>query len=170
MLDPDKRRIHALAAEGLSARAIARLVGSTHPTVAKVLASPPPPEAVPSHMAPPAPPAMPGTDAPDAPALQVVRELLAEARNQFALASAVGNSADAQRYARTAAGLTPVLARLEREERDGDGATRISRTEIDNARKAVRARVAAATAHGAVCSECARRLTVAIALGTGASK
>jgi hypothetical protein len=164
-----RRQVFALAAEGLSQRAIGRALDSNHVTVAKILREPPPPppEAMPAHCAPRPPPATPGTDSPDAPALQVVRELLAEARNQFAVASASGDSASAQRYARTAAGLTPVLARLEREDREVDGAVRISPAEAAKIQDSLTERIRAIINRPLVCSTCSRALSVF--WGTGLS-
>jgi len=155
-----RARVFALAAEGLSHRAIGRALDSNHVTVAKVLREPPPLAGMPAHCSPPPPPATPGTDSPDAPALQVVRELLAEARNQFALTSASGDSASAQRYARTAAGLTPVLARLEREDRDAVGGIQVSADEIKKARTSIAERVAAIRNRPLLCSRCSRTLSV----------
>jgi hypothetical protein len=91
----------------------------------------------------------------------VVRELLAEARAQFAAASASGDSASAQRYARTAAGLTPVLARLEREDREVDGAVRISPAEAAKTRDAMFERIKAITNRSELrCASCDRKLSV----------
>ena len=163
MTADERRRIHALAAEGLSARAIARAVSSSHPTIAKVLAEPAPPPAIdPEHMRPPITP-----EAPDdgAPALQVVRELLAEARHQFAISTSLGDSGAAQRYARTAAGLTPVLARLEREFREDDGSIRVTAADIAAANERLNERLAAICARPLHCAECSRALSVSWGMG-----
>lgn len=162
-----RRRVFQLAEEGLSTRAIARVVGSSHTTVARMLREPPPPAEVPAHMRPlEPPPRSAGTGEPDAPALQVVRELLAEARAQFATASACGDSAGAQRYARTASGLMPVLARLEREDREVDGAVRISPAEAAKIQDSLLERIKAITNRpGLRCAKCDRELSVYF--GTG---
>jgi hypothetical protein len=150
--------IRERAAAGLSRRAIALEFGVSHTTIGKVLAAAPP-APLPQHMAPP-PPAAPVT-ASDAPALVVVRELLAEARAGFANATACSNSIEAQRYARTAAGLTPVLARLERDERDDADMLHLSRADVSNAMATVRERVAAIVARGELrCADCSRALSV----------
>lgn len=158
-----RRRVFALHAEGLSNRAIGRALESNHTRVAAVLAEGPPPTELPEHMRPPQPLtiAAPIPGEPDAPALVVVRELLAEARAQFAAASASGDSASAQRYARTAAGLTPVLARLEREDREVDGAVRISPAEAAKIQDSMFERIKAITNRpGLRCAECDRKLSV----------
>lgn len=166
--------IRSRAAKGESNRALARAFNVSHTTVAKVVAAapappPPPPPPLPSHMA--TPPAMPPS-APDAPALTIVRELLSEARAQFAEATSFGRSADAQRYARTAAGLTPVLARLEREENEGSSEFRCPRAELEKARASIASRRAAIVARlalgGIRCCDCDRALSVSQGLGTGA--
>lgn len=165
-----RRRVFQLAEEGLSTRAIARVVGSSHTTVARMLREPaPPPAELPAHMRPLEPLAIPpGTQSPEAPALVVVRELLAEARAQFAAASACGDSAGAQRYARTASGLMPVLARLEREDRDVDGAVRISPAEAAKTRDAMLSRIKAICNRPLLCAKCSRELSVF--WGTGLSE
>jgi len=161
-----RARVWALAAEGLSHRAIGRALDSNHTTVAAVLKSPPPLEPpparpLPAHCAPPVL-ASPGTDSPDAPALQVVRELLAEARNQFAVATASGDSNGAQRYARTAAGLMPVLARLEREAHDASGGFVITEQDVAEANSRIDTVLNALAARGAPrCAKCSRELSIA---------
>jgi hypothetical protein len=158
--------IRSRASAGESNRALARAFDVSHTTIAKVVAAAPaattlPP--LPSHMA--SPPAMPPS-APDAPALTIVRELLSEARAQFAEATSCGRSADAQRYARTAAGLTPVLARLEREESEGSNEFRCARVELDQARASIAARRAAVASRSMQCADCSRALSVSQGLGT----
>jgi hypothetical protein len=165
-----RTRVFALHAEGLSNRAIGRALNSNHVTIAKVLAEGAPASPLPAHMQPAHAPLAPPEAPDDAPALQVVRELLSEARRQFAHATAVGNSTEAQRYARTASGLMPVLARLERDERDDDGAIRISRVELEKARASVRARYAALRSRPLQCATCARALSVSMGLGTAESE
>jgi hypothetical protein len=164
-----RRQVFQLSEEGLSTRAIARVVGTSHTTVARVLREPPPPPAeLPAHMAPSAPLVIPlDASSSDAPALVVVRELLAEARAQFAAASACGDSASAQRYARTAAGLTPVLARLEREDREVDGAVRISPGDAAKTRDAMFERIKSICNRPLLCAKCSRELSVF--WGTGLS-
>jgi hypothetical protein len=79
---------------------------------------------------------------------------------------AVGNSAEAQRCTRTAAGLTPVLARLERDQRDDADVLRLDRGDIEKAMRGVRERVAAILARGELrCADCSRALSVRF--GTG---
>lgn len=165
-----RRQVFALAAEGMSNRAIARALDTNHTRVAAILREGPPPAEMPAHMRPPQPLtiAAPNPAELDAPALQVVRELLAEARAQFAAASACGDSASAQRYARTAAGLTPVLARLEREDREVDGAVRISPAEAAKTRESVIERIKAICNRPLLCSKCSRELSVFF--GTGLSE
>lgn len=152
------RRIHALAGEGLSARAIARLVDSTHPTVAKVLASAPPP--VPAH-AQPAPPGA-STLALDAPAIDTVRELLMFARDQVNAANSQNNVELAQRHTRNAAALASVLARLEKvdAETNGPDVVRIDRASIVGMRAELVGRIAAMRERPPLCSECSRELSV----------
>ena len=160
----EESAIRDRAAAGLSSRAIAREFNVSHTTIGKVLAAATPPATLPDHMAPPLTPAP--VAASDAPALVVVRELLAEARAGFANAAAIGNSAEAQRFGRTAAGLTPVLARLEREQREDADVLRLSRSDIDAAMRGVRERVAAILARGELrCADCSRALSVRF--GTG---
>ena len=161
MTTEEKRRIHELAAEGLSARAIARVVGSTHPTISKVLAEPAPVDQ--PHMAPP--PLPPEAQDDGAPALQVVRELLAEARRQFAISTSQGDSGAAQRYARTASGLMPVLARLEREDRDDDGAVRISRDDAAEIEESLRERWTQLLSRPLLCAKCSSELQCELATG-----
>lgn len=169
-IDPDfRRRVFALHDEGLSNRAIGRALDSNHTRVAAILREPaPPPADLPAHMRPATTTAAaPNPAELDAPALQVVRELLAEARAQFAAASARGDSASAQRYARTAAGLTPVLARLEREDRDEDGAVRISQAEAAKIQDSLTERIQAICNRPLLCPKCSRELSVF--WGTGLS-
>ena len=169
MIDDDfRRRVFALAAEGLTNRAIGRALGSNHTTVAKVLANPAPlkaPAPLPAHMSPPPALAMAPLDTPDAPALQVVRELLAQAREQFARATQAGDSNGAQRYARTAAGLTPVLARLERAEQDASDAIVVSRAECERIEESLTERIKGVCNRPLLCSKCSRELSVS--WGTG---
>lgn len=170
-IDPDfRRRVFALHEEGLSNRAIGRALDSNHTRVAAILREPPPPPAeLPAHMRPAQPATMAALNPAesDAPALQVVRELLAEARAQFTAATASGDSASAQRYARTAAGLTPVLARLEREDREDDGAVRISLAEAAKIQDSMNERIKAVCNRPLLCAKCSRELSVF--WGTGLS-
>lgn len=167
-----RRRVFSLHAEGLSNRAIGRALESNHTRVAAVLAEGPPPAELPAHMRPAQPltiaapsPAAAASETPDA--LTTVRELLAEARAQFAAASASGDSANAGRYARTASGLMPVLARLEREDREVDGAVRITPAEAAKTRDSLTERIKAICNRTLLCSKCSRELSVF--WGTGLS-
>ena len=167
MTDDEKREIHRLAGEGLSARAIARLVESTHPTIAKILASPPPPLELPAHMARLTPP-IEADDAPadDAPAIVQARYLMKEARAALRSAQACGDGQLAQRQTRNAAFLMNVLARLEASEAENQGGFAISLEEVNRTRDSIRERIKSITARGPVrCAKCARELS--IFFGTG---
>lgn len=160
MTSADESKIRDLAAAGVSMREIARQVGYSRTTVAKVLAKP----EIPAHMQPPAAPD-PSTFATETPAIDTVRELLRDARSQVATASAVGDSQLAQRHTRNAAALASVLARLERVEATDSDVLRISRAEIKEIDESLRERIAAIVSRPLLCEHCSRELSVS--WGTG---
>jgi hypothetical protein len=167
----DERQIHGWHTEGISNREIARRVGMSHVSVAKVLKRTPPPLEVPAHMRAPAP-VPPADDAPadDAPAIEQARYLMREAREALRAANTMGDSQLAQRQTRNAAFLMNVLARLERDEDANAGgfhitAEEVARTEatIDSRIKALSERLVPGPAApgGIRCTDCGRALSIA---------
>lgn len=158
MTAAEHAEIHALKVAGLSQREIAKRVGLSRPTVAKVLAEPPP---VPAHMAPAAAPPTNSPPPPDtAPAIEHARFLVEQARQGLADAQSVGDGQTAQRQTRNLAALLSVLARLEKVERQDEDIIRISRAEVTEVERSLRGRISAILSRPLLCSHCSRELSV----------
>lgn len=157
-----KKQVLAMAATGSSHREIAERIGVSHVTVGKYLrgagvsrnaggrAEVPPPAETPAPDPSEAPPA----------AIEIVRELISKSRAEFRSATELGNANAARHFARTAAGLMPVLARLEREQNQDEHVLRIPRTEIAEAMGSVREKLAAIASRPLLCAHCSRQLSV----------
>jgi hypothetical protein len=154
-------QIRQLAAEGLSQRAIGRRVRLSHVTVAKALARPPAaPSSVAAGLERPPPLAAPPAPAGD-PAIDQVRQLLAESREQIDHARASGDTQLGQRATRNSAALASVLARLEKVESADSDLLKITRTEIDATYRGLQERVKAIVSRPLFCAGCSRALSVA---------
>lgn len=161
-------RAKALAAEGLSNRAIARVLGTTHPTIAKLLKAPAPADAA----TPPTPPVTADDPEPDAPptglpgdTLTRLREMQDRYFERAARFEAAGDFTAAGRAGRDAATLAPVIARLERDAKAGDGVFTFTMADVEAIRKDFRQKVHDTQHRGLLCADCGRRLRRAEAGG-----
>ncbi|MBN2196183.1 MAG: helix-turn-helix domain-containing protein [Polyangiaceae bacterium] len=153
MTPAERLEIHRLAAEGASARAIARQLGVSHPTIAVELRRPAPVEAAPVEAEPPT----------DVDSLGCAQELLRDVQSARRAALAEGDAAIAGRLARTEAMALAVLARVESHqqcERDGFWT---SYADLERGRAAYRERVVRLTAQPLTCSRCGARLRAEVA-------
>ncbi len=82
-------------------------------------------------------------------------------------ATADGNHTAAQRYTRDAAGLVPVIARLEKDARAGSDVLHISMPDIEEAMIAVEQRIATLASRPLRCEKCSRELSIEYGLGKG---
>lgn len=85
-------------------------------------------------------------------ALKALKSIVSEAK-------AVGNMTAAQRAVRDIGNLVNTIARIERT-LGGDGEIRVSREELETAREAVRARMAAVLSAPLLCAHCGRQLRI----------
>jgi hypothetical protein len=97
--------------------------------------------------------------------LDMVRRMQRDMRASAEAAKADGNHTAAQRFMRDAAGLVPVIARLEKVAADDSDVLRISRAEIEDVMSATRERVKTLLARPLLCAHCSRKLS--IQYGTG---
>jgi hypothetical protein len=165
--DPERHEIHDRRAKGESIRQIAKGTGWGRTTISRVLAEPlPAPAALPDHMQPEslATDLGPGPSASD-PAIEQVRFLLSTCRAQLDQAQRLGDRSSAARLTRDAAYLTNTLSKLERLESADEDVFRISRSEVAAIDEQMRDRIAAILARPLHCAQCARALSVNMAMG-----
>jgi transcriptional regulator with XRE-family HTH domain len=193
MLNQEQRQqIHDLSRRGLTQRAIAAEVGCSHPTVSRVLSQPPPPdlvrrleqlaaelddvdagyaatcrEAAAAVTSPAAPPAVEDEVEPlpeDASHPEMLRALLAQNQRAYARCVAEGNESAAQRYSRTIAFISGLIAKHEDAARDNDVLYTVTRAEHAAALAKRREWLQNLAAQPLTCSECGVALRVRGAL------
>ena len=110
---------------------------------------------------PPATDATAATDATDATdALGLVRSLMADARRDYTRAAKSYDAGNATKFARIAAQLTPVLARLEKATAEEGDVIRLPRDQIEAKRKELRDKMRQLCADLPRCADCGRALRV----------
>ncbi len=92
--------------------------------------------------------------------LDLMRGMLASTLAQSKAAERDGNYTAAQRAMAVATALTNTIARLEKNKADTADELRIPRSEIDEAREMVRARLMALAERPILCADCGKKLSI----------
>lgn len=122
--------------------------------------SPPAPKPLPAPTPKPRPVAGPPPIAPadGVDALALVRSLLADARRDYSKAAGSFDAGNATKFARIAAQLTPVLARLEKATQEDGDVIRLPRDQIEAKRRELREILRKLTSDAPRCADCGREI------------
>lgn len=171
-----KTEVRLMLRNGKSLRHVAQVFGLTQTTIARWRDEDKEPATKPARGRPakakvlalPEPPPEPEEDGgaeledvpDDADTLTTVRAMSRNMKVMARRAERDGNHTAAQRYMRDAAGLVPVIARLEKLAGEEGEILKVSKAQIELAMKGVRDRVETLTARPLLCADCGCKLSI----------